>query len=315
MDPATIGLIGGLVNAGAGAIGAWLSGAGSDEEREARRQQLAEYSALDPSARELIASEVRESAMSRVRANEGHRATQDEAQQRLLARGRGETSMTYRAREEEARMNAARRAQGDREAILAEGRARGTVGSGEELLAQLSAGQAAAEQERMAGIQALADEEEAALQSMIAAGDMAGQREAREWGMDAEVASAEDDIARFNAGEINRMSVVNAGLRQQEFDNRLAIADRRAGIHQQEGAAARQRGAAVGQAVGGLGQALGYGIAAYGQHQAGQQGAAAPKQTQQPARREATPYEQQNPGAIGANAALPGGVQKTRRVR
>lgn len=315
MDPVTMGLIGGVVSAGAGAIAQWLAGAESEEERESMRNALAEYSALaPPQHQDIIAQGVKESAFSRVRGDAGLQATQDRVQDRLVRRGEGETSMAYRARAEEARMNAARQAQSDRAGILAEGRARGTVGSGEELLLQQDANQAAAEQERMAGIQALADEEEAALQALIAGGSMAGEREARDLQTQMGVAGGLDDIAMFNAGQTNQMAVNNAQLRGQNWDRSLALADRRSAIHQGNADRARQGRQATGAAIGGVGQGVGYGLAAYGQYGKPQQQTAQPAQPTPVKPRTATPYEQQNPASIGTGAAL-GGYATKRRAR
>lgn len=317
MDPITMGLIGGAVSAGIGGIAQFIAGGESEEEREARRAALAEYSALaPPQHRDIIAQGVKESYTSRVRGNAGLQAMQDRVQDRLVRRGEGETSLAHRARAEDARMSAARQAQGDRQAILQEGRARGTVGSGEELLLQQDANQQAAEQERMAGIQSLADEEEAALQALMAGGAMAGQREERDLQTQLAQAGAMDDIAMFNAGQANSMAVQNAGLRQAAFGNQLALADRRSAIHQGTAQRAREDSRGTAAAIGGVGQGLGYGIAAYGQYGApkpgaGPQPATAPK----PMPRTATPYEQQNPASIGTGAALPQGYTTKRRVR
>lgn len=316
MDPVTIGLIGSLVSAGSGAIAQWLAGGESDEEKKLRRQQLAQYSALvPPEHRDIIAQGVKESAYSRVRGNQGLQANQDEVQARLLSRGRGEVSAASRAAQEEARMSAARTAQGDREAILAEGRARGTVGSGEELLLQQDANQSAAETERMAGLRALADSDEQALQSLIAGGSMAGQREERDLARQSQEAGAMDDIAMFNAGQTNNLAVANEQLRNAAFQNRLSLADRRSDIYGQSADRAQRSRQGTAAAIGGVGQGVGYGLAAYGQYAGNKTPAqaTAPKATPAaPTARAATPYEQARPAAIGPNAALP---QKTRRLR
>lgn len=322
MDPTTLMFMGGLVNAGAGAIAQWIAGGESDEEKKARRQQLAEYSALAaPEHRDIIAQGVKESAFSRVRGNQGLQANQDEVQARLMSRGRGEQSAASRAAQEEARMSAARTAQGDREAILAEGRARGTVGSGEELLLQQDANQSAAETERMAGLRALADADEQALQALIAGGSLAGQREERDLSRQSQEAGALDDIALFNAGQTNSLAVANAQLRNAAFQNRLSLADRRADIYGQQANRAQQGRQGTAAAIGGVGQGVGYGLAAYGQYAANKPPSTggAPKPTmgtpvegRPPNARAATPYERANPAAIGTGAALP---QKTRRLR
>lgn len=315
MDPATLGLIGGLVSAGSGAIAQWLAGGESEEEKRNRRLALQQYSALaPPQHRDIIAQGVKESAYSRVRGNQRLQANQDEVQARLMSRGRGEQSMASQAAQAEARMQAARTAQGDREAILAEGRARGTVGSGEELLLQQDANQAAAETERLAGMRALADADEQALQALIAGGSLAGQREERDLARQSQEAGALDDIALFNAGQTNNLAVANAQLRNAAFQNQLALADRRAGVYQNDADRAQQRRQGTAAAIGGLGQGVGYGLAAYGQYMGNKTPAQAPtaKPAVQPQQRAATGLEAARPATIGVNAALP---QKTRRLR
>lgn len=313
MDPLLMYGAGMAISAGIGAIGNWLAGSKDEEERQQRLAALQEYSALSaPDVKDLIAQGVKESAMSSVRADDGQRADQDEVQQRLLSRGRGETSMAYRARTEGARMDAARRASGDREAILQEGRARGTVGSGEELLLQQDANQAAAEQERMAGIQSLADEEDAALRSLIAGGNMAGQREERDWNQQADVARAEDEIAMFNTGETNRFSLYNDQQRWQRFDAQMDLANARANAHNGLANQSARDADRTRSTWGGVGQAAGYGIAAGAQY-AGQQ--PKPGVTSRPA----TPGETAAPATIGTNAALGGAskqdIQTRRKAR
>lgn len=315
LDPATISMIGGFVNIGAGAIAQWIAGGESEEEKRNRRLALAEYSSLvPPQHREIIAQGVKESAYSRVRGDQRQQANQDEVQARLMSRGRGEVSAASRAAQEEARMGAARTAQGDREAILAEGRARGTVGSGEELLLQQDANQSAAETERMAGLRSLADADEQALQSLIAGGSLAGQREERDLARQSQEAGAVDDIAMFNAGQTNNLAVANQQLRNAAFQGQLSLADRRAGIYQSAADRAQQGRQGTAAAIGGVGQGVGYGLAAYGQY-AGNKAATpatAPKPVVQPQQRAATGVEAARPATIGTNAALP---QKTRRLR
>lgn len=322
--PMIIAAIGAVVIQGATAVAAWLNDKdASEEERRNRALALREYSAIaTPEHREIIAQGVKESAFSRVRGDQRLQAQQDELQSRLMARGRGEQSMASRAAQEEARMAAARTAQGDREAILAEGRARGTVGSGEELLLQQDANQAAAETERLAGMRALADADEQALQALIAGGSLAGQREERDLQRQSQEAQALDDIAVFNAGQTNSLAVANAQLRSDAFRNQLALADSRARVYQQNAASERANADRSNQALGGIGQAAGYGLAAAGQYMGGNAsgaggaaGAKKPATTQpavMPQRRTATGLETRAPATIGPNAALP---QKTRRYR
>lgn len=253
----------------------------SDEE--ARKQRLAalqEYAALQsPEVRQLIAQGVKESAYSRIRANEGQRAIQDEAQQRLLSKGRANgLDLQARASLEEAALTTGQQARQQREGVLQNARARGTAGSGEELMAQLSAEQSGADSMRMAGVRAAADADEAAINAMINAGNMAGQREEREWNQDAQVASAEDEIAMFNAGENNKFTIYNDQQRWNKADYDLRLAQGRANARTGYANAIQEEGARDKAAIGGAGQGAAYGIASYGDYKAG----TAPGQTTSP---------------------------------
>lgn len=311
-----------LVQTGAGLLSMWLDD-GPEEERRARRKALAEYTALQPpEVQDYIAREVSGSKMSGVVADEQQRAIQDETSARLLQRGRGGPSLAYQAAREQAQVDAAARAQGQREAVLSDARQRGTLGSGESLLLQSQAGQDAANTERLAGVQSLADDEEQAFQALIAAGNMAGQREERDWNQQAQVASAEDDIALFNAGQWNQAQQFNIQQRQQDFANRLALADRKAGIYAQEGQQARADGARLANAIGGAGQNAGSVLTAIGANQTGatSKPVAAPQSKMMGPKGTSSgstvPVGQTlTPGAVGTNAALGPTQQTTYQTR
>jgi hypothetical protein len=307
-----VAIIGALIQAGAGLLGMWMDD-GPEEERRLRRKALAEYAALQPpEVQDYIAREVAGSKMSDVTADEGQRAIQDESQQRLLQRGRGGPSLAYQAAREQAQVDAASRAQGQREAILSDARQRGTVGSGESLFLQQQSAQDAANTERLAGVQALADDEEQAFQAMIAAGNMAGQREERDWNQQAQVASAEDDIALFNAGQWNQAQQFNINQRQQDFANRMALADRKAGVYNAQGQQARQDGADTRAAIGAGGQMVGSVLTGVGTSNT-QKPVAAPQTRRQPAggAQGINTGQTLTPGAIGTNAALTPAYQQT----
>jgi hypothetical protein len=306
-------LIAALVQTGSGLLGQWLDD-GPEEERALRRKALAEYSALQPpDMQEYIAREVSGSKLSGIVADGQQRAIQDEASARLLQRGRGGPSLAYQAAREQAQVDAATQAQRGRASVLSDARQRGTVGSGESLFLQAQADQDAANTERLAGVQSLADDEEQAFQFLIAAGNLAGQREERGWNQQAQVASAEDDIALFNAGQWNQAQQFNIQQRQQDFQNRLALADRKAGIYNQQATQARQDGADTRAAIGAGGQAVGTVLTGVGQANTQQPVAAPQSKMMGPKAPGAAPIGQTlAPGAIGTTAALPpGSVQQT----
>jgi hypothetical protein len=313
MDPLTMQAASMAISMGVGAIGNWLAGSKDEDERRQRELALQEYSSLSPpEVRELIAQGVKESAFAGVRADDGQRAIQDETQSRLLDKGRsGGLDLRARARLEEANQEAGQYARQQREGVLQNARARGVAGSGEELLGQLAAEQSGADSMRMASVEAAADADEAALQSMMAAGNMAGQREERDWAQQAQVASAEDDIAMFNAGENNRFSLYNDQQRWNQFDAQMRLADSRANARNGIADSHARSADRTRSQWGGAGQALGYGVAAGGQYM-GQQ--PKPGVTS----RQATPQEVAAPATIGTNAALPkqqAPIQTKRRAR
>lgn len=299
-------IISALVSAGSGALSEWIQSSADEKERQARLEALQEYAAISPpEVKDLVAQEVKHSAFADINPDARQRAIQDETQAALLGRGRaGGLDFQGRARLEEARQDAGQYEQQQRQGILANARARGIAGSGEELAAQLQAQQAGADRERMAGVSAAADADEAALQSMLQAGTMARQREDSDFAQQAQVASAQDEIDMFNAGENNKFSIYNSQQRQQNFDNQMALANARNNVRLGQAAQEGRIGERQAGAVGGAGQALGYGLASYGQYRSQQQ----PVQTQ-PARA-ATPQEAQAPGTIGASAALNPALQQ-----
>ena len=246
----------------------------SDEE--ARRQMMAalqEYASISsPEVRNLIAQGVKESAFKNIKANEGQRAIQDETQNRLLTKGRENgLDLQARAKLEEAGQNAAQYERQQRQGILDNARARGTLGSGEELMSRLSAEQGGADSLRMAGVQAAADADERALQSIIQAGDMARQREEADWQHSAAVASAEDDIAKFNAGEANKFAIYNDQQRWNKADFDFRLAQGRANARIGLASYLSQEGDKNNAMWGGIGQGAGYGIAAGGEYASSQQ--------------------------------------------
>jgi len=253
MNPVTMALIGSLANAGVGAITNWLAGSKDAEELRQRELALREYSSIaPPEHREIIAREVARSRMSDVRRDPALEAAQDEALAGYLDVARNGESARGRADYEQAAMDSAQRARAEREAAVANAVARG-LGPEAGFTDTLMAGQADADRERMAGLQRAAFDEEARTGALGQAGSMAGQRSATRWNQDAEVAQAEDDLARFNAGEWNTMKRYNQDDQYRAYEARLARADRMAGqrntiagMYGEQGQRIRDQGSNIG---------------------------------------------------------------------
>lgn len=118
-----------------------------------------------------------------------------------------------------------RRERGSREAILQNMAERGLSGSGVELAAQLQNQQAAAERANLEGLGLQASGRERALQAMAMSGDMAGQLRGQDYSEAAQVAAAQDAIARFNANQQSDVQAANVAAKnaaaQQQYQTAL----------------------------------------------------------------------------------------------
>ena len=133
-------------------------------------------------------------------------------------------------------------------AIVESAQARGVGGSGIELGERLIAEQEAANRAARTGTQAAADAEQRALQAIIGAGSLGRELQSQRFGQEAQVASAQDVINRFNVQaaqnveEANRAAREKAGYYNRAEAQRIADANvaaknleaqRRAGLVQQ----------------------------------------------------------------------------------
>lgn len=256
MDPATMAVVGGLVNMGVGAITNWLAGSKDAEEKRQRLLALQEYTSLaPPEHRELIAREVARSRMSDVRRDPALEATQDEVLASLMDVGRDGESARATADYEQAAMDSAQLARSQRMGAVEGAMARG-LGPEAAFTDLLMAGQGDADRERMAGLNRAAYAEEARMGALGQAGSMAAQRSATRFGQDADVARAEDELAMFNAGQWNQTQRYNNDDRYRAYDAQLARADRIArqrgevgDMYGRQGQRTREQGAAIGGGV------------------------------------------------------------------
>lgn len=299
MDPVTLAMIASSV--GAPLIGS-LFGAGNDARaREQQEAALAEYLGISvPELRELAPQLLGQTNLAGVSTDPRFDAYQDEALARLSEKGRaGGLDATARARMEEARLDAASQAKANRESILSSARARGTLGTGEELTAMLQSEQASADRERMAGLATLSDAEERALQAISATSSMAGERQARQWNQRAQVATAQDRIDEFNASTANDFARYNDQQRWQQFDGSMRLADGRSRARLGMADYEERQGERDRQMWGGIGQGVTYGLGsgAFGGAQPGANPAAAINPAAQPAQAQSgTPAKRRKVG-------------------
>ncbi len=102
-------------------------------------------------------------------------------------------------------------ARGQRDAIMANMRARGQGNSGNALLAQLSSSQNATNNQSMQDLGVQANQQNAALQAGMGASQIGAGMHAQDYGEQANLAQSQDAIDRFNAGNDQTTSVFNAG--------------------------------------------------------------------------------------------------------
>jgi len=223
-----------------------------------------------------------------------------EAQMRALSKLQeigegGGTTLTERANLERTLGDITAQERGSREAILQDAAQRGGYGSGSALAAQLMAQQGGAQRAHMAGLEQEAMAQRRALEAIQSAGLMGGQVRGQEFGEQERTARAADEIARWNAA--NRQGVIgtnvglrnqaarenlarqqelmnrnvelrnlaqekNKGLYQQDFLNRLNVAQAKAAARAGQGQQLAQQGQKTAEMWSGIGSGVGQAAAA-----------------------------------------------------
>lgn len=192
--------------------------------------------------------------------------------------------------EESARMQAERSAM---EQSMAE---RGMLDSGAQLAAQLASMQQSADRGQDAALELAAQRQQARRQALQALGQQSGALRSQEFGEQARVAQAQDEIARMNAAArtsadqfnirarqnienqradiANRQEMFNKQLLQQRYDNQLRKLGVAQGIAMPAATAQsnilREQGAGQARMYQGIGSAIGDAASAFGAYKAEQ---------------------------------------------
>jgi hypothetical protein len=271
MDPATLAAIGGAVlGIGTAAFSEWWSKA-DKQKRDALLEQAHQIYAnmSPPEIADLRAEQVGPSAFEDIASDFGNKEARNRALQEIINMGLqgGNDAGSVLAMEEARRAAAALEQQG-RGAVRQEFARRGIRGAGEASLQQ-QAQQAAAGNAALADLQSAASSRMRALQALAEGGQMAQGAESADWQQAAARAGAMDRFQEFNARVRQDTNQFNAGLKQQQFQNQLGLADRlygatraRAGDYETE--AERKR-----RIAGGVGQAASGGLNTFGQNYGG----------------------------------------------
>jgi hypothetical protein len=299
-----------------GAIGRGVAGGYEEQADEARRRALEEISGiriptveeqrLALEAPELVgtytpeqelAEQLAASRMEEISVDPRLKAAQMQALETMQRMGVEGLSPVEKAALNEARRETERAARGREEAILQNLAQRGVAGSGLELAARQQASQQAAQRAAEESDRIMAMAQQRALASIAQSGQLGGQMRQQEFGEQSKVASAADEIARFNAlqraavqqrniGATNIAAQRNLAERQriaeaaartrnlQEQYNKALIAQRygqemekgkamagayggQAQTYGQQAGEAARYGAGMGEAAGGLISAVG----------------------------------------------------------
>lgn len=115
---------------------------------------------------------------------------------------------------------------GQRESIIQNANARGVGGSGLELMAQLQAQQGSAQKASQMGFDVAAQAQQNKLRALEQAGQMGGQIRGQDFDQQAQVASAQDAINKFNAANKQQVNLMNTDSRNQANASNLNNAQR-----------------------------------------------------------------------------------------
>lgn len=272
MLPAIIG-IGAGVSALSGLVG-YLRENGKEEEAQ-RIMELAgrEYNNISLPVLTEIANEVLgPSAFEQIKVSPEFKAAQikalDDMSQIEESGGLAleDRANLNRVRNQVAQSNSARDA-----SIIDNMQARGIAGSGAELATRLASNQAAANQENQAGLDIAAAARKRRFDAIRERAGMAGSMRSQDFDEQSRVAQAKDARDAFNFGARRDATRYNNSLRQQQFGNSTALADRKYGVAQDRAGALRRQGQRQGQVIAGVGGALGRGMSVYGSQAGGTQ--------------------------------------------
>lgn len=250
-----------------GLVGEYAAGQDKERQRRALEQALMEFRGLDlPWLEELTAEQLPRSAMEDVTADAGATSAQREALASMLERGRlGGMTLEDKANFNDVQGRLARGESAGRQRIAEDMQARGQYGGGAQLAMQLANQQGSAQRASEQGLQAAADASRRGYEAMMSAGRLGGQMRDQDVGEKSRRAQAADAMARYNADSRAQAARYNAGLGQQQWDNRFR---RAAGVSGQLGGQAAAYGQSADQSRrlwGAVGDAAGKGAGLYGE--------------------------------------------------
>lgn len=259
MDPLVGGAIGAGLNIAGGLLGEWWASADDAERQRLLEQAASQYGSVDaPTLERLVAQQVDGSAYEKAPDDFGNKGARNAAIQALMNEGlSGGNTLETQLAQSNAQRAAGQAARAGSQAALQSAQSRGMGGATSTLQAQLAGASQGADRAAQMGLQGAYDARRNALVALQQGGGMAGQAEQADADRDARRREAMDRIALFNAGQRADANRYNAGLGQQDFENRMTVADRRAHGYEMRADEKGQQANRKRRIAGGAGQAAG----------------------------------------------------------
>lgn len=244
---------------------------------------------LSPELEEAIAADP--SAFEDIVKNTKYSQAQERALSQLQTLGEeGGMSLSDKADLQEQLIANANQDRANRDAITDEFARRGTLGSGMALQAQMAGAQSAGDRDAASRLRVLGNAQDRALESIMGAGELAGNLSDQDYRQQSDLATARDRINAFNTENARDVQSRNVGMRnaaqasnleskqnlmnantelgnreqqynkeliQQQFDNRMRQAEAKANAYTSKAQNASNQAARRSQAFGAVGSGLG----------------------------------------------------------
>lgn len=225
----------------AGIIGYLVENGYEEEARKIEQDARKEHGNVSDEAVQAAAAKVLgPTALAKITADPRFRQAQEESLSALADISKnGGFSLEDQANLNRFQNEAARRASGQRAAVLERLASRGIAGGGAEIAQNIAAQQDTANREAQMGLDLAAQGRKRALDAILARGDLASRLESADYNRQAQAATAQDAIDRFNnvsqydrANDTYGRQVDNAnrqlGFAQRDADQRRNDGQRRA---------------------------------------------------------------------------------------
>jgi hypothetical protein len=269
MIPLIIGAIAAALPSIISAIGQ-ASAAGDKEKAEALRQQAIDRfgAANIPPMQQIVAMHQQQTGLANMQTDPRMRQAEVAALGELSARGNaGGLRPQDVAKYNQMNTQLSQAERGNREALQQNAQMRGVGGSGLEYANALANQQGAASRASQQGYDLAGHADDAALQSLMAAGQMGSSIRGQDYGEASSAANAQDNINRFNQMSQRQADEYDVNQGQQYFNNQMTQASGLSGQYQNAAGAYDRNAAATQDMWNGLGQAAGSAAGAYGQYE------------------------------------------------